>query len=221
MGALGTTKTVDRSVPTWDKRPEVESFYHLSDCPLAGRACSGTACFVARHLNPQRWTQAQKQQPRVYCLGQCYAAPAIADDNSERPRIEVRSREGIVLGRLANGGAHALNDYIKLGGYRALESALASTPEEIIRALEASGLRGRGGAAFPTGRKWRAVFNQPVGEKFVVANADEGDAGAYIDRFLIEDDPFALIEGMTIAARAARARVGFIFAPNTRAPKRA
>jgi formate dehydrogenase iron-sulfur subunit len=100
---------------------------------------------------------------------------------------------------------------MKLGGYRALETALASIPEEIIRAVETSSLRGRGGAAFPTGRKWRAVFKQPVGAKFVIANADEGDAGAYIDRFLMEDDPFALIEGMTIAARAVGASKGWIY----------
>ena len=86
--------------------------------------------------------------------------------------------------------------------------------EEIIEAVEISGLRGRGGAGFPTGRKWRAVAQQATPEKFVVANADEGDAGAYIDRFLIEDDPHALIEGMMLAGYAVGARKGWIYLRN-------
>jgi NADH:ubiquinone oxidoreductase subunit F (NADH-binding) len=104
-----------------------------------------------------------------------------------------------------------LNAYTALGGYRALEKALTLTPEQIIQAVELSDLRGRGGAGFPTGRKWRAVFQQPAGEKFIIANADEGDSGAYIDRYLMEDDPFALLEGMTIAARATGAIKGWIY----------
>ncbi|HYL09555.1 MAG TPA: NADH-ubiquinone oxidoreductase-F iron-sulfur binding region domain-containing protein, partial [Candidatus Acidoferrales bacterium] len=79
---------------------------------------------------------------------------------------------------------------------------------------EGSGLRGRGGAGFPTGKKWRAVFAQPSAEKFLVANADEGDPGAYIDRFIMEDDPHGLIEGMLIAAYAAGAGRGFIYVRN-------
>src|SRR6185436_13406795 len=84
-------------------------------------------------------------------------------------------------------------------------------PEQVLAAVEASGLRGRGGAGFPAGRKWRAVAAQPPGEKYVVANADEGDAGAYIDRFLLEDDPHALIEAMAIAGYAVGASKGWIY----------
>ena len=190
---------------------DVESFYHLSNRSLKGKGCNGTACFVARHLNPHQWADAEHQDPRVYCLGQCFAGPAIADGNTHRPNIEVRSREGIVLGRLASGGARTLAEYRTQGGYRALQKVLSLTPGDIVRAIEDSGLRGRGGAGFPAGRKWRAAFDQPPGEKFIIANADEGDAGAFIDRFLLEDDPHSVIEGMLTAAYAVGATRGWIY----------
>jgi NADH:ubiquinone oxidoreductase subunit F (NADH-binding) len=190
--------------------PDVESFYHLSSGALTGKACNGTACFVARHLNPQRSDEAEKQHPQVYCLGQCFAAPAVAVGRA-RPRVAIRSREGIVLSRLVSGNARTLKAYTALGGYRALEKALTLAPEQIMQAVELSGLRGRGGAGFSTGRKWRAVLEQRAGPKYVIANADEGDSGAYIDRYLMEDDPFALLEGLTIAAQATGASQGWIY----------
>ena len=128
--------------------------------------------------------------------------------------MEVHSRESVVLGRLARGEVRSLKAYTAQGGYRALEQALAKPREEIIEAVEISGLRGRGGAGFPTGRKWRAVAQQATHEKFVIANADEGDPGAYIDRFLLEDDPHALLEGMLLAAYAIGARKGWIYLRN-------
>lgn len=210
MAAPGTIWTGDRSLPSREARPEVESFYHLAGCPLSGKACNGTACFVARHLNPQRWAEAEQQPSRIYCLGQCFAAPAVAGPQA-RPQVEVHARKAIVLERLANGGARTLSEYTAKGGYRALEKALALPPGQIVQAIETSALRGRGGAAFPIGRKWRAVRAQGNTPKFVIANADEGDAGAYIDRFLMEDDPFALLEGMTLAAYAVGARRGWIY----------
>jgi formate dehydrogenase iron-sulfur subunit/NADH-quinone oxidoreductase subunit F len=124
----------------WDNRPEVESFYHLSDCPVAGKACSGTACFVARHLNSHHWAQAQKQPARVYCLGQCFAAPATGDGSRARPFVDVRSREAIVLGRLANGGARTLDAYTRLGGFHWDEKEC----EKIIAALKLTSLCGLG-----------------------------------------------------------------------------
>jgi NADH:ubiquinone oxidoreductase subunit F (NADH-binding) len=201
------------SIPLQANRPDIDSFYHLSGCDLAGKACQGTACFVARHLNPKRWAQATTQEPRVYCLGQCFVAPSVSN-GGVRPHMEVRSRESVVLVRLAHGDVRSLKAYTAHGGYRALEQALAKPRDEIIEAIEISGLRGRGGAGFPTGRKWRAVAQRPPDEKFVVANADEGDPGAYIDRFLIEDDPHALLEGMLLAAYAIGARKGWIYLRN-------
>ena len=188
----------------------MESFYHLPHGEHTGQACQGTACFAAKHLNPARWAEAAAQNPRVYCLGECFAAPA-KGQTRPRPPVKVFSPQGIVLGRIAAGGARSLAAAQKMGGYAALAQALTQSPEQLLAAVETSGLRGRGGAGFPTGRKWRAVAAQPAGTKYVVANADEGDAGAYIDRYIMEDDPHALIEGMILAAYAVGATQGYIY----------
>ena len=189
---------------------DLDSFYHLAGCPLAGKVCNGTACFVARHLNPSRWADAQRQTPRVYCLGQCFDAPAECGSPA-RPHIESRSPKTVILQRLITGGARTLAAYQAQGGYRALEKALRHSSADLIHTIETSELRGRGGAGFPVGRKWRSAATQPPGEKFIVVNADEGDAGAFIDRFLLEDDPHAVIEGMLLAAHATRATKGWVY----------
>jgi formate dehydrogenase iron-sulfur subunit len=125
--------------------------------------------------------------------------------------VVVHAREAVVARYLGDDAAPALEVYRSRGGYRALDLALRRTPEEIIRAVEASELRGRGGAAYPTGRKWRAVFRQIAPEKYVVANADEGDPGAYIDRFILEDNPHGVIEALAIAGYAVGTRRGYIY----------
>jgi NADH:ubiquinone oxidoreductase subunit F (NADH-binding) len=186
------------------------SFYHLAGQDLTNRGCQGLACFVARHQNPERWHQTTSQSRRVYCLGKCYRAPASNVDD-ERPHIEVRSRIPLVLKRIATGGARSITAYQSGEGYIALEKALGRGPEELVREIELSGLRGRGGAGFSTAKKWRAVLEEASAKKFVVANADEGDPGAYIDRFIIEDDPHALIEGMVIAGYSVGARKGYVY----------
>jgi NADH:ubiquinone oxidoreductase subunit F (NADH-binding) len=191
----------------YEPGPEAESFYHLRDCDLTGRACQGTACFVARNV---RGEIQPDDEPRVYCLGRCFEAPA-AGLAETRPRMHVDAREGIVLSRLAKGNARTLAAYRAAGGYRALEQALAGPPRAVLDAIDESGLRGRGGAGFPTGRKWRAAAAQASFPKNLIANADEGDAGAYIDRFILEDDPHALIEGMILAAHAVGASQGWIY----------
>lgn len=188
----------------------VASFYHLPDERLIEVYCNGTACFAARHLNPERWLQAERQWPPVHCLGKCYAAPA-STATDEAPIIEVHARKPVLLSRIASGGACTIRAYANLGGYVSLAKALTQPPEAIIRAVEISGLRGRGGAAFPTGKKWRAVAEHRQTDSFVIANADEGDPGSYIDRLLIENDPYALIEGLTIAAYAVAAKRGYIY----------
>jgi len=105
----------------------------------------------------------------------------------------------------------ALADYQTLGGTRGLARAFSLGAEATIAEIEASGLRGRGGAGFPTGRKWRTVAETPTQQKYVVCNADEGDSGTFADRMIMEGDPFVLIEGMTIAAFATGASKGFIY----------
>ena len=107
----------------------------------------------------------------------------------------------------------SLVDYRAHGGLAGLEKALALAPEAIVASLESAGLRGRGGAGFPTAIKWRTVLNANGGEgrKYIVCNADEGDSGTFSDRMLMEGDPFCLIEGMLIAGLAVGADTGYIY----------
>jgi formate dehydrogenase iron-sulfur subunit len=102
-------------------------------------------------------------------------------------------------------------DYVRYGGYQGLARALTLSPPEIVQAVTASGLRGRGGAAFPTGIKWKTVLEQPAAQKYITCNADEGDSGTFSDRMLMEGDPLSLLEGMTIAGIAVGATQGYIY----------
>ncbi|HEY5179200.1 MAG TPA: formate dehydrogenase, partial [Dermatophilaceae bacterium] len=102
-------------------------------------------------------------------------------------------------------------DYLSHGGLFALRRALTMTPQQICDEVTQSGLRGRGGAGFPVGVKWRTVLDAPGSPKFVTCNADEGDSGTFADRMLMEGDPFMLIEGMVIAGIAVDAHEGFIY----------
>jgi len=104
-----------------------------------------------------------------------------------------------------------LDDYLQHGGYVALRQALTMGPGAAVQALMESGLRGRGGAAFPTGIKWKTVLEQQSATKYVVCNADEGDSGTFSDRMIMEGDPFVLIEGMTIAGVSVGATQGYIY----------
>ena len=104
-----------------------------------------------------------------------------------------------------------LDDYQAHGGMAGLRAALAMKGADIVQAVTDSGLRGRGGAAFPTGIKWRTVHDTSGPQKYIVCNADEGDSGTFSDRLLMEGDPFCLIEGMTIAGIAVGATKGYIY----------
>ena len=105
----------------------------------------------------------------------------------------------------------SLEDYKAHKGYVGLKKALEVGPEAIVEEVVNSGLRGRGGAGFPTGIKWRTVAGTPPQQKFIVCNADEGDSGTFADRMIMEGDPFVLIEGMTIAGIAVGATYGYIY----------
>ncbi|UVL17646.1 formate dehydrogenase [Pseudomonas sp. B21-023] len=105
----------------------------------------------------------------------------------------------------------SLDDYHANGGFEGLRQATLLDGDEVVAAVLDSGLRGRGGAAFPAGIKWRTVRQAPAGQKYVVCNADEGDSGTFADRMLMEGDPFLLIEGMIIAGLAVGASKGYIY----------
>jgi formate dehydrogenase iron-sulfur subunit len=121
------------------------------------------------------------------------------------------NQQRLTCGRLGVIDPISVADYVAHDGFKGLRRALAMKPAEIVQEVTDSGLRGRGGAAFPTGIKWKTVLDQAARQKYVTCNADEGDSGTFADRMLMEGDPFVLIEGMTIAGIAVGATQGYIY----------
>jgi formate dehydrogenase iron-sulfur subunit len=122
-----------------------------------------------------------------------------------------KRQERLTFARVGITDPRNIQDYIDHEGYRGLKAALDMEPAAIVAAITASGLRGRGGAAFPAGIKWKTVLGTSADQKYVVCNADEGDSGTFSDRMVMEGDPFVLIEGMTIAGIATGATRGYIY----------
>jgi len=133
----------------------------------------------------------------------------------ERPSpLPPRAPEGIeecVFSRIREPGRSGLEGYLATGGYAGLDTCLAEPPEALLDRIDASGLAGRGGAGFPTGRKWRAVAGAAGAPKTIVCNADEGEPGCFKDRALMDHDPHAILEGMLAAGHATGATRGFIY----------
>jgi len=123
----------------------------------------------------------------------------------------LKKQERLTFARVGITDPVSLDDYRAHEGYAGLERALAMAPADIVQEVTDSGLRGRGGAAFPTGIKWKTVLGAQSPVKYIVCNADEGDSGTFSDRMIMEDDPFVLIEGMTIAGLAVGAEQGYIY----------
>ncbi|UCD34340.1 MAG: NADH-quinone oxidoreductase subunit NuoF [Nitrospiraceae bacterium] len=117
----------------------------------------------------------------------------------------------ILLRNRGTANLHTISVYREQGGYRALEKALSLQPDDVISIVQESGLRGRGGAGFPAGAKWRLLTRYRVKTVYLICNADEGEPGTFKDRYIMEFDPHCLIEGMTIAAYATGAHHGFIY----------
>ncbi len=165
----------------------------------------------------------------VTCLGMCELAPAalhgerpageLAPADVEaflagtypEPNAKVYGSPLWTLARLGKVDPASLSDYESQSGYAGLRKAVAMTPDEVISAVEASGIVGRGGAMFPTGRKWRFTRGAPGLAKHIVVNADESEPGTFKDRCLLEEDPFAVIEATTLAGYAVGAENGWIF----------
>jgi NADH-quinone oxidoreductase subunit F len=127
------------------------------------------------------------------------------------PTVPAPPGGGRLLGRVGVVDPSSLDAYRAAGGYLALARAMELGPEGVVAEVTASGLMGRGGAAFPTGRKWAAVASQPAQPHYLVCNADESEPGTFKDRVLLEGDPFAIVEAMTIAAYATGASIGFLY----------
>ncbi len=123
----------------------------------------------------------------------------------------LKNQERLTSARIGLTDPLSLDDYIDHGGFVGLDNALAMSGADVVKEVTESGLRGRGGAAFPTGIKWNTVLGAVADRKYVVCNADEGDSGTFSDRMIMEGDPYCLIEGMTIAGIAVGATQGYIY----------
>ncbi|MHB0776520.1 formate dehydrogenase beta subunit [Halomonas sp. WWR20] len=123
----------------------------------------------------------------------------------------LKRQQRLTFSRIGLTDPLSLDDYRAHRGFAGLEKALKMQPQAIVEEVKGSGLRGRGGAAFPTGIKWQTVHDEPEGQKYIVCNADEGDSGTFADRLVMECDPYMLIEGMTIAGLAVGATQGYIY----------
>lgn len=136
--------------------------------------------------------------------------------NSKIPRINdhnfFRKQKKIVLENCGLINPDSIDEYIAAGGFKALEDSLISkSPQDIVTVITESGLRGRGGGGFPTGKKWQFALNQKSEQKYIICNADEGDPGAFMDRSVLESDPYKLVEGMILGAYAIGANFGYIY----------
>jgi NADP-reducing hydrogenase subunit HndC len=151
-----------------------------------------------------------KGRPVRRLLWETPEARRIAEEKKQVPFFEKQQK--IVLSNCGEIDPENIEEFIATGGYEALGCALTEkTPEELIETMVASGLRGRGGAGFPTGLKWRFVAKEVGSMKVIVCNGDEGDPGAFMDRSLLEGDPHSVIEGMEIAAYAVGATHGYVY----------
>jgi NADH-quinone oxidoreductase subunit F len=179
--------------------------------------CTDLSCRLAGYELPE----GAHESP---CLGLCERAPAslltVAGEEpreiqipAEGPPLPQHGEPGLrLLRRIAQGvNPESLDAYRVAGGYSALRRALEIGPAEVLREVAESRLLGRGGAAFPTGVKWEAVARQPALPHYLVCNADESEPGTFKDRVLMEEDPFALVEAMTIAAYATGCEHGFLY----------
>src|SRR5215472_3224590 len=185
--------------------------------------------------------QNEVQVKGVGCMGLCSAGPLVhvATDGQMFPGVTPEAAPGVIQSpdNGANGMPHCdtgspffarqkkivlensgridperIEDYIAHDGYFALVDAISGrTPQQVIDTVKNSGLRGRGGAGYPTGLKWSTVAKTGEQQKFVICNADEGDPGAFMDRAVLESDPHRVLEGMAIAAYAVGAQKGFIY----------
>jgi NADH:ubiquinone oxidoreductase subunit F (NADH-binding) len=197
--------------------------------PRALRVCEGTSCALAGAGALRAELAREGPCRRIYCAGHCDRSPVALEPNGravalersaagiERrpleslPAVRTASRVAIATERCARGEFVALERARAAGVWVALERALRGEPEAVLRELEASGERGRGGGAFPTGRKWRAAAESPGAEKYAIANGDEGDPGSFIDRVLLEADPHAVLEGLALCGFAIGARRGIVY----------
>jgi NADH-quinone oxidoreductase subunit F len=205
------------------------TFYHHFSREAPGksapRVCTGNICCLngGDELFESMKSDGATEMP---CAGRCDdMIPVILGDRvlvgKTKETLEHRATplpvpnpggiDECIFASIREPGRATLDGYRRTGGYNALSKALSGTPSDLIALITDSKLAGRGGAGFPTGMKWKAVAEAPGDPKAIVCNADEGEPGCFKDRTIMDHDPFALIEGMTLAAFATGAPLGFIY----------
>jgi NADH:ubiquinone oxidoreductase subunit F (NADH-binding) len=237
-GVPGTTSVQEAArsmrLPVAAVRGVISWYADLHADPDAIRVCRGTSCVLAGAQHLAEFLAHRHRCRHVYCVGHCDRSPVVLmpdgqvaircrvaegdgawglDPVPQPPPPDVRStaKRPVVTGRLLHGGCHELSTAREAGAYASLTDALRAPPERILATIEQSGLRGRGGAGFATGRKWRTCALATGDRKYVIANGDEGDPGSFIDRELMERDPHSILEGMILAAYAVGAQDGIVF----------
>jgi NADH-quinone oxidoreductase subunit F len=202
----------------------VATFYELLNVAEDGQSIVAHVCddIVCRRLDPIEAPPGATVHPSP-CLGQCDRGVAayIHTAGAAVSRAVIHNGAGEpalgsigparLLARVGTSASGSLEAYLDSGGFTALSAARELGADAVLDLLDRSGLRGRGGAAFPTGAKWRAVANSPVSERYVVCNADESEPGTFKDRVLMEGDPFGLIESLAIAMFTVAAQRGYIY----------
>lgn len=219
-------------LPEATVRSVVSYYANLHKQQAQMRICQGTSCLLAGASQLRISLENKYICQEVYCLGYCDRSPAVLDAKEQvifstqaqalaeeqlattvqQLQLSVRclASEPIVTRR-------AGDDYSQLekaraaGAYATWFKALERSPEDILSTLERSGERGRGGAGFPTGQKWRSCAEAKGEPRYVIANGDEGDPGSFIDRVLMENDPHGIIEGMLLCGYAVGASQGIVF----------
>jgi NADH-quinone oxidoreductase subunit F len=196
-------------------------------CALGGGDAVLQAVCGALNVSPDEMTaDGAFTVEQVPCLGLCEHAPAVLVGETALSRVKATQAADIIAGNgpratglvggdlrllTANCGRHRTTPLSEYGDYAALKKALTMPPEAIVAEVKASGLVGRGGAAFPTGVKWEGAAKASGQPKYVVCNADESEPGTFKDRVLMEEDPHRVIEGLLISAYAIGARKGYIY----------
>ncbi len=228
MRPLWNYRRTHSVIPDTVKRGSGSYFSNYDAGDNEARVCIGTSCHLAGAQDTRPRLPAHLPQRNAYCLGYCYRSRAIltagsppviqtfsdfgqCTDPDSDPAIRAHAAEAIVTRRIARGDFSGLTEARADGVYGALARVLGEAPDRVLSEMEASGERGRGGAGFPTGQKWRACATAKSGKKYVVANGDEGDPGSFIDRVLIERDPHTILEGLLICGYAIGAQHGLVY----------
>jgi len=211
--------------------PVGKTIIHVCGDPACAMAGADSVLKMANQKVEQRILDGQLMETitveRSACLGLCEHAPAMlvqgaavgqasqriweemAEGRSRRPHSIVGGDISILTANCGHGHTTYLNEFKARGGYAGLRRAIKMDPADVIEMVKASGLVGRGGAAFPTGAKWEGAAKAAADQKYVVVNADEAEPGTFKDRVMMEDDPHRILEGLIIAAYAIGASKGY------------